>query len=191
VPTRYLLAKESIVGIVVFASGHGSNFEAILNNDIPVATLVTNNPGCRAEEIAKSKDIPVASMSTKVLTKRHWEETIVSTFTFEPDLIVLAGFMKILSPWFVNKYHKRIINTHPSLLPSFPGLNAVDQALGHGVKITGCTVHYVDEGVDTGEIIAQEAVRIVKGETEESLAEKIKKAEHVLLPKVIKEIANV
>ncbi|MHA2309691.1 MAG: phosphoribosylglycinamide formyltransferase [Candidatus Heimdallarchaeaceae archaeon] len=185
--------------IAVLISGRGSNLKAILNAEekkqlgqVEVILVVSNNSKAKGIEIAKSfgkKTISLEANNFK--TKEAYEKELGAIIkNHSVDLIVLAGFMRILSPYFINKFRNKIINIHPSLLPSFPGLNAQKQALDSGVKVSGCTVHFVNENVDAGPIILQKAVEISEDETEFSLSEKILKEEHKLLPQSIMMISE-
>ncbi len=178
--------------IVVLASGAGTLFEALLDSGLGtcVAGLVTDQPGARAVEVAESRGIQVRKIPMSGFDSRDlWQsELLRQVKEFNPDLIVAAGFMRILSPVFVNAFPDQIINSHPSLLPQFPGAHAVRDAIGAGVKVTGCTVHFIDEGVDTGKIIAQEQVEVLPGESEAALHERIKTVERSLLPQSIERL---
>lgn len=185
--------------IAVFASGSGSNFqavaEAIRAGRIPgagIELVVCDKPGAYVLERAKSFGIETYVFRPKDYPSREaYEQDILAELQRRGiDLIVLAGYMRILTPVLVEPYYGRMINIHPALLPSFPGLNGVKQALDYGVKITGVTVHFVDGGTDTGPIIAQRAVEVLPDDTEESLAARIHQAEHQLLPEVVRWIAE-
>ncbi|WP_144480445.1 phosphoribosylglycinamide formyltransferase [Cytobacillus oceanisediminis] len=184
--------------IAVFASGSGSNFQAIavaaqsgiLNAEISL--LVCDKPGAFAVDRAEMLGIPALVISPKSYpSKEAYEEEILQKLTsLEVDLIVLAGYMRLIGPTLLNAYEGKIINIHPSLLPAFPGKDAIGQALAAGVKTTGVTIHYVDEGMDTGPVIASAAVNIIAGETHESLQKKIQRIEHSLYPEVLEELLN-
>ncbi|MCG3221974.1 MAG: phosphoribosylglycinamide formyltransferase [Candidatus Heimdallarchaeota archaeon] len=185
--------------IVVLISGRGSNLKAILDAEekqqlgqAEVILVVSNNSKAKGIEIAKSYNKKTISLeANNFKTKEAYEKELGDIIKNNgADLIVLAGFMRILSPYFINKFTNKIINIHPSLLPSFPGLNAQKQALDFGVRISGCTVHFVNENVDAGPIILQKAVDIAENESEFSLSEKILKEEHRLLPLSIKMISE-
>jgi phosphoribosylglycinamide formyltransferase-1 len=168
--------------IALMSSTKGSIIKAIIETSkfIDLAIFITNKE-CPALQIAKDAGIP-----SKIITS---EEDITKTIDENNiDFIVLAGYMKILSQQFVKKYKNRIINIHPSLLPSFPGTATHEKAIARGCKISGCTIHFVNEGVDTGPIIAQLPVIVEEGETPISLKEKVQKAERELYPKVLKMI---
>ena len=181
--------------IGVFSSGNGSNFEAIVKADIPnveVSFLLCNIEDAYALERAKNFSIDSILLPHKNFeSRKDFEKEIISRIQdYDVDLIILAGFKRILSPFFINYFEKKIINLHPSLLPSFPGLRAPQQALEYGVKFTGCTVHFVDDGVDTGPIILQGLVEILDSDDEESLMKKIHEKEHEILPVVIELISE-
>lgn len=185
--------------IAVFASGSGSNFAAIVEavkegrlKNIEVALLVCDRPGALAIKRAEQESIPVFSFQPKEYTeKTAYEQSILEKLQeMQVELVVLAGYMRLIGPTLLTAYSGRMINLHPSLLPAFTGKDAIGQALDYGVKLTGITVHFVDAGMDTGPIIAQRTVNIEKGETKETLSQKIQKQEHQLLPEVIGWIAE-
>ena len=194
-----LFSQGENMKIAILISGRGSNLKAILNAEekkqlgqAEVILVVSNNSKAKGIEIAKSFDKKTISLeSNNFKTKEAYEKELGDIIeNHSVDLIVLAGFMRILSLYFINKFRNKIINIHPSLLPSFPGLNAQKQALDSGVRVSGCTVHFVNEHVDAGPIILQKAVEIVEDESEFSLSEKILKEEHKLLPQSIKMISE-
>lgn len=162
--------------IVCMASGNGSNFEAIVNSGIKVDLVITNNPNARVIDRAKKFNIPC------IVSKTEYEQSVPKNAT----LVILAGFMKILSKEFVEKYPT--VNIHPSLLPSFRGKDAVIQALNAGVKIAGCTIHWVDEGMDTGKIIKQTSCPVWEDDNEHTLHARIHELEHKTYAETIKEI---
>lgn len=182
--------------LVVLASGTGSLLASLL------ATAVGDYPGrvvavgvdrdCPAVDIAKAADVPVYRVRLSDYPDRAaWDAAITdATADHRPDLIVSAGFMKILGPQFLSRYMGRIVNTHPALLPAFPGAHAVPESLDYGVKVTGCTVHLVDAGTDTGPILAQEVVAVRDDDDEASLHERIKVVERRLLAEVIADVAT-
>ncbi|MDQ6598427.1 phosphoribosylglycinamide formyltransferase [Bacillus salipaludis] len=185
--------------IAVFASGTGSNFEAILESiqlkkikNVEVVLLVSDNPNALAVTKAKNASIPVFSFQAKDYPdKLTYEQEVLEKLTnHQVDFIVLAGYMRLLGPVLLKAYDGKIINVHPSLLPAFKGKDAIGQALDYGVKVTGVTVHFVDEGMDTGPIIAQESVPVTMSMTRETLTIKIQEIEHRLLPEVIQSLAN-
>lgn len=179
----------------MFVSGSGTNLQAIIDAGIPTVEIVlvlSNNPGAYALERAKKHGIPAEVADHKNFPGREeYEEHVLELLEpYGVDLIALAGFMRILTPRFVRAYKNRIINIHPALLPSFPGMHAAKQALESGVKFTGCTVHFVDEGVDSGPIILQAVVPVRDDDDEESLLERIHKEEHRIYPEALKLIAS-
>lgn len=189
------------LGILI--SGRGSNMESILKaikkQKIPIAPkiVISNNPDAKGLKIAQKLGIATKVIQSKGFTGTRWEydQKIIQVLeengvTPKNGLVCLAGFMRIISSEFSAKYKNRIINIHPALLPAFPGLHAQKQALDHGVKYSGCTVHYVDSGVDTGPIILQEIVPVKDGDTEETLSKRILAKEHIAYVKAIKLIAQ-
>ncbi|MFN3604792.1 MAG: phosphoribosylglycinamide formyltransferase [Leptonema sp. (in: bacteria)] len=180
--------------LLVLASGRGSNFLAILKaiqsgeiSKAQVVGLITDRENTGAEKHAKDYQIPVKIISYKNFSDKNLFNQILlkEAKSFEPDLILCAGFMRILPKEFIQSFPDRIMNIHPSLLPAFPGLHAQRQALEYGVKISGCTVHFIDEGIDTGPIILQKAVEIPENITEEELSDLILEEEHKLYKKAI------
>ena len=186
-----------MLGVVVLISGSGSNLRALLdatNNPLyPVRILAVgaDNP-CSGLEHAELFGIPTFVVSPENFSSREaWAETLLESVNFfKPDLTVLAGFMRILPANFVRALSPKLINTHPSLLPLFPGAHGVRDALAAGATETGVTIHIVDEGVDTGPQLAQGKLAVLQDETEAELHERIKKIERELLVKVVKDIAE-
>ena len=189
------------LGILI--SGRGSNMESILKaikkQKIPITPkiVISNNPDAKGLKTAKKLGVATKVIQSKGFVGTRWEydQKIIHALeengvTPKNGLICLAGFMRIISPEFSTKYKNRIINIHPALLPAFPGLHAQKQALDHGVKYSGCTVHYVDSGVDTGPIILQEIVPVKDGDTEETLSKRILAKEHIAYVKAVKMIAT-
>ena len=183
------------MNVAVLISGRGSNLKAILEKEkqsklgnAVVSLVVSNKPDAKGLDIAKSYGKKIFVLpSHKSQTRETYDNQLAEILEKNNiDLVVLAGFMRILSPFFVRKFSNKIINIHPSLLPSFPGINAQKQALDYGAKVTGCTVHFVDEKVDHGPIILQDIVTVEDDDTEETLAKKILEKEHILLPRAIK-----
>lgn len=173
------------------ASGRGSNFQAVArkiqSGEIAYAELgilICDVSDAKALEIARDYGMKAHFVDPKGYASRVEHEKAIVQLLKEAntDLIVAAGYMRILTPYFVGEYKNRIINIHPALLPSFPGVHAQKQAFDYGVKITGCTTHFIDEGTDTGPIIMQKAVPVEPDDTAESLAGRILKEEHVILP---------
>ena len=171
--------------LAILLSGRGSNFlaihEAIARGDLKaeICCVVSNVPDAPGLLSARELGLLSISLPSSGVERREYDRQLVTTLApFQPNLVCLAGFMRILTAEFLNEYHRKVLNMHPALLPSFPGLHAQRQALVHGVKITGCTVHFADEGVDTGPIIMQRAVEVAEGDTEESLSARILQQEH-------------
>ncbi|MER3446635.1 MAG: phosphoribosylglycinamide formyltransferase [Candidatus Dadabacteria bacterium] len=181
--------------LAIFVSGSGTNLQAIIDakiRNVDIVLVLSNNPSAYALERAKKHDIPVEVVDHRNFHSREEfeREVLMRLEPYNIDLIALAGFMRILSPFFIRSYKNRIINLHPALLPSFPGTHAAKQALDYGVKFTGCTVHFVDEGVDTGPIILQAVVPIYDTDTEDSLLERIHNEEHRIYPEAIRLFAE-
>lgn len=182
--------------LVVLASGTGSLLQSLLDaavGDYPARVVAVGvDRDCPAEQIAAAAGIPSYRVAVGDYPDRPaWDDAIAeATGRHGPDLIVSAGFMKILGPVFLAQFPGRVINTHPALLPAFPGAHAVPEALAYGVKVTGCTVHLVDAGVDTGPILAQRAVEVFDGDDEASLHERIKVVERRLLVEVLAVLAT-
>ena len=177
--------------IVVLASGTGSLLNSLLEaavGDYPARVVAVGvDRDCRAAKIAAGAGIPSFTVRLGEFADREaWDAALTeATAAHQPDLVVSAGFMKILGAQFLSCFPGRVINTHPALLPAFPGAHAVPDALSYGVKVTGCTVHVVDAGVDTGPILAQQAVEVLDADDEESLHERIKVVERRLLVDVL------
>ena len=182
--------------VVVLASGTGSLLQSLLAaaaGDYPARVVaVGTDRDCSAVRIAADAGVPSYTVRLGDQPDRAaWDAAITAaTAAHNPDLIVSAGFMKILGPQFLSRFPGRVVNTHPALLPAFPGAHAVPDALTYGVKVTGCTVHLVDAGVDTGPILAQQAVDVHDGDDEETLHERIKTVERRLLVDVLAALAT-
>ena len=163
------------------ASGRGSNFQAIIDAaelgktpDVKIIHLVVNKKDAYAIQRAKKHRIEFTVISSSDKTRREFDQSVLKLFgRLEIEIVVLAGFMRILTPEFIDAYRNRILNIHPALLPSFPGAHAHRDAINYGVKVSGCTAHLVDEGIDSGPIIMQASVNLSDEETKESLAKKI------------------
>lgn len=183
--------------VAVFASGNGSNFQAIVDAvqagklDVSIELLVCDKPQAKVVERAALAGVEAFVFKPKDYASREaYEQEILGKLQAKNvELVVLAGYMRIITSVLVEPYEGRMVNIHPSLLPSFPGVNAIGQALEHGVKVTGVTVHYVDGGLDSGPIIAQRALDILSDDTEDSLAERIHRIEGELYSQVIGWIA--
>jgi phosphoribosylglycinamide formyltransferase-1 len=180
----------------VLASGTGSLLSSLIDSavgDFPARVVAVGaDRDCLATEIAAGVSVPAFTVRLGDHPDREaWDAAITeATAVHSPDLVVSAGFMKILGPQFLSRFYGRIINTHPALLPAFPGAHGVADALAYGVKITGCTVHLVDAGMDTGPILAQQSVAVLDGDSEETLHERIKVTERKLLVDVVAAIAT-
>lgn len=187
------------MNLAVLASGEGTNFQAIAEaarqgrlGPAHLQVLISDNPDARALERAKALGVPsrLVSPAAYPTPGAHDQALLQALEEARIGLVALAGYMRILSPAIVRAFHGRLINIHPALLPAFPGAHAVRDALRHGAQTTGVTVHFVDEGVDTGPIIAQEAVPVRPDDTEATLAARIHTVEHRLYPEVIRRIAE-
>jgi phosphoribosylglycinamide formyltransferase 1 len=180
--------------IGVLLSGRGSNFEAlaesVASNRIPnaeIAIVISNREGAPGIERAKARGIATRAIPSKGLERETYDRQVVAVLhEHKVDLVCLAGYMRLLSPFFVASFPSRILNIHPSLLPSFPGLESQRQALEYGVKLAGCTVHFVDENLDAGPIILQAAVPVKDDDTEESLSARILQQEHTIYSEAVK-----
>ncbi len=177
--------------LAVLASGEGTNLQAILDDGLPVVLVVCNRVGAGCVRRAEAAGVPVVVSPHGAWASREaYDEELVRILRErDVDTVALAGFMRILGPALVREFPGRIVNIHPSLLPAFPGLHAIRQALEHGVRVTGVTVHLVDEGVDTGPILAQRAVGVRDDDDEDSLASRIHAVEHGLYPEVLRRLA--
>ncbi len=186
------MAERRVIGVLV--SGRGSNLQAILDAiaagtlPVRVGIVISDKANAYALERAKQAGIPHLVVERKAYAdKQAFEQAIDAALrAASVELVVLAGFMRILGSEFVRAWSGRVMNIHPALLPSFPGLDAQAQALAYGAKISGCTVHFVDEGVDSGPVILQQAVPVLPDDTEETLSERILAQEHRLYPEAIR-----
>ena len=177
----------------ILLSGRGSNFEAIASNvaagkipDARVAVVISNKPDAGGLQVAKRMGLEGVVIPSKGKAREeHDREVVAMLQQHKVDLVCLAGYMRLLSPWFVQQFPRRILNIHPSLLPAFPGLEAQEQAFAYGVKVTGCTVHFVDEELDHGAIIVQKTVPVLDADNEHTLAERILEQEHVAYSEAI------
>lgn len=177
-----------MINIAIFASGTGTNFSALLDKiqsselNINVVCLVCDHPDALVVQRAKDANIPVWAHEMKEFENKHYYETAIAQYltSLKVDLLVLAGYMKIVSDVLLTAYPGKIINIHPAMLPKFPGRHGIEDAFAAGVSSTGVTVHYVDSGVDSGPIIAQQAVEILPSDDIDTLATRIHDVEHVL-----------
>ncbi|MGF7429743.1 phosphoribosylglycinamide formyltransferase [Thermoanaerobacterium thermosaccharolyticum] len=187
--------------LLVMASGNGTDFQSIIDGiksgyiNAEIAALISDKEGAYALKRAADNNIPSICVPKKKLKGRFYEELMKVVDKINPDGIILAGFITILNEEIVNKYQNKIINIHPSLIPSFCGkgfygINVHKAVIEYGVKYTGCTVHFVDAGADTGPIILQEAVKVEDNDTPETVADKVLKLEHRLLPYAVKLFAE-
>ncbi len=186
------------INVAVLASGGGTNFQSIIDNwerggleEINLKLLICNKPDAYCIERAKKHKIDFRVIDHREKTREEFEKEMVRALEeYKIDLIVLAGFMRMLSPYFVNRYKWKILNIHPALLPAFPGTDGQGDALKYGVKVSGCTTHFVDEGEDTGPIILQKAVPVMDDDTRDTLAHRILEWEHRIYPLTIKLFAQ-
>ncbi len=181
----------------VLASGRGTDFQSIVDArergelDVDIAVLVCNNKDALVIERAKKHNVPWTYIDHRGKSREEFEREVVKELKArEVDLVVFAGFMRIVTGYFINQFRERIINIHPSILPSFPGTHAQKDAVDWGSKVSGCTVHFVDESVDGGPIIFQKAVPVYPEDTPEVLSNRILEAEHQVLPYVIRLFAE-
>jgi phosphoribosylglycinamide formyltransferase 1 len=180
----------ALIRIVVLISGRGSNFEALASARLPAtfAAVISNEPRARGLELAGGLGIATAAVDHRAHARREDFETALAARidACEPQLIVLAGFMRVLTAGFVARYEGRLMNIHPSLLPSFPGLHTHRRALEAGVRIHGCTVHFVTASLDGGPIVIQAAVPVLAGDSEETLAARVLAEEHRIYPQAVR-----
>jgi phosphoribosylglycinamide formyltransferase-1 len=180
--------------IGMLLSGRGSNFEALADSvaagripDTQIAIVIANREGTQGIERANARGIPTKVLPSRGLEREAYDRQIVSVLReHQVDLVCLAGYMRLLSPHFIQCFPQRILNIHPSLLPSFPGLESQRQALEYGVKFAGCTVHFVDENLDAGPIILQSVVTVLDTDTADTLSEKILREEHRIYSEAVK-----
>ena len=176
------------VGVLV--SGEGTNLQALIDAGIPIAVVVSNKAEAPALARARGVGIPSVVIDHRARSRESFEDAVLAELAnHDVDVVVLAGFMRVLTPRFVDRYALRIVNTHPSLLPAFPGADAVAKALAHGAKVSGVTVHFVDHSLDGGPIIAQAAVPVLPDDLVATLHDRIRREEHRLLPQVVRALA--
>lgn len=173
--------------IGVLASGEGTNLQALIDAGLPIQAVASNRKEARALERARAAGIPAATFSLGCHATREERDLVMATWLEEHgvEVVVLAGYMHLLTQPFLDRFRERVVNVHPSLLPAFPGMRAIDEALAAGVETTGVTVHLVDQGVDSGPVLRQEQVPV---EPRHSLVERIHAVEHRLLPEVVREL---
>jgi phosphoribosylglycinamide formyltransferase 1 len=182
----------------ILLSGRGSNFEAIAKNvaarkirDAKIAIVVSNRSDAGGLVTARNLDLETLVLPSKGKAREdHDREVVAALQQHRVDLVCLAGYMRLLSPWFVKQFPHRILNIHPSLLPAFPGLEAQEQAFAYGVKVAGCTVHFVDEELDHGPIIVQKAISVLDDDDEKTLAARILDQEHAAYSEAIDLVLN-
>lgn len=186
-----MVKDDKKINLGVFISGRGSNLKSIIDSiksgylDVNLAVVVSNKKGAPGLDYAKENNIPYHEIERGSQSIEEHDEAVIGAIEkYNLDLICLAGYMQIIQPNFIRKY--KIMNIHPAILPSFPGLHGQKQALEYGVKIAGCTVHFIDEGIDTGPIIIQAAVPVLEDDTEETLSSRILEQEHIIYPKAVK-----
>ena len=179
--------------LAILLSGRGSNFEAIANNtasgflDASIAVVISNRPDARGLTLAQERGLEAIAAPSKGMDREAYDRVLIELLRqYQADLICLAGYTRMLSAGFVREFPNRILNIHPSLLPSFPGLDAQRQALDYGVKISGCTVHFVDEYLDAGPVILQAAVPVYDDDTVDSLSSRILREEHRIYSEAIR-----
>ncbi len=193
----FIMSKNNPFKIAVLASGRGSNFQALASAiaenswNLEISLLLSDRPKSKALNIASSLSIPSQVVEKSNLSSKQFSESLAKEVaSVSPDLVVLAGFMRVLDRSFIASFQHRIVNIHPSILPSFKGLNAQAQALEAGVHFTGCTAHLVNEELDSGAILGQSIVPVLKNDSVLDLEARILKEEHILLPKVIHKLAS-
>jgi phosphoribosylglycinamide formyltransferase-1 len=177
----------------ILLSGRGSNFVAIADSidsgripDARIAVVITNKADAPGIDTARKRGLPALVIPSKGKPREeHDREVVAALKEHKVDLICLAGYMRLLSPWFVQQFPRKILNIHPSLLPAFPGLEAQEQAFAYGVKVSGCTVHFVDEELDHGAISVQKTVRVLDSDDEHALASRILEQEHLAYTEAI------
>jgi phosphoribosylglycinamide formyltransferase-1 len=181
----------------ILLSGRGSNFEAIADSvaggtiDAEIAIVISNRPEARGLEAARQRGLPAVCIPSKGLDRNIYDGMLADELKKRAvDLVCLAGYMRLLSAGFIREFPGRALNIHPSLLPAFPGLDAQHQALEHGVKVTGCTVHFVDEYLDAGPILVQAAVPVLDDDTVETLSARILKEEHRIYSEALRMVLN-
>jgi phosphoribosylglycinamide formyltransferase 1 len=185
------------MNVAVLASGNGSNLQALLDTvhgrgEIEIVAVASDKPGARALERAQKAGVANASFPLASYRDREGRDRAIGDWLTErgAELVVLAGYMQLLSSSFLNRFPERVINVHPALLPAFPGLGAVEQALAYGVKVFGVTVHFVDNGVDTGPVILQRAIELPDARNSSEVMEQLQLIEHELLPEAVRLIAS-
>jgi phosphoribosylglycinamide formyltransferase-1 len=179
-----------VIGVLV--SGEGTNLQALLDAELPVVAVVSNEPGVRALERAEAAGVAAAVFPLDGFATRAQRDEAMADWLQEQgaELVVCAGYMHLLEPVFLERFPDRVVNVHPAPLPEFPGAHPLEDLIAAGAREAAATVHYVDEGVDTGPVIASEAVPVREGDTVESLRERVQEVEHRLLPSVVRELCE-
>jgi phosphoribosylglycinamide formyltransferase 1 len=179
-----------VIGVLV--SGEGTNLQALIDEGLSIAAVASNTHGARALERAAAAGIASAVFPLEDYASRDQRDTAIADWLEERGvtLVVLAGYMHLLRPCFLERFPERVINVHPALLPAFPGVHPIEDTLAAGVRETGATVHYVDDGVDTGPVIVQERVAVEAEDTVETLRTRIQAVEHRILPQVVRELCG-
>jgi phosphoribosylglycinamide formyltransferase-1 len=183
------------MNVAVLVSGTGTNLQALLDADLSparIAIVISNKPGVPALARAERANVPAVVVDhTRYATRAEFEDALHAALApHDVTLVVLAGFMRVLTSRFVDRFPLAIVNTHPSLLPAFPGVDAAAQAIAHGVKVSGATVHFVDASLDGGPIIAQACVPVLPDDDAHALQARIQREEHALLPRVVRQLAR-
>jgi phosphoribosylglycinamide formyltransferase-1 len=184
------------MNVAVLASGEGTNLQALLDHvhgreNVTIVAVASDKPGARALERARNAGVPAQSFAADPDSRAERDRAIAAWLAERStELVVLAGYMQLLDPAFLRRFPNRVINVHPALLPAFPGLRAVEQALAYGVKVFGVTVHFVDEGVDTGPVILQRAVELPDARSASDVLDRLHAIEHELLPEAVRLLAR-
>ena len=178
--------------IGVLVSGEGTNLQALLDAGLPVSAVASNRPGVRALERAEAAGVPTGVFLLESYANRDARDAAMADWleSHDVELVVCAGYMHLLSPSFLERFEGRVVNVHPAPLPDFPGARPLEDLLAAGVREAAATVHYVDDGVDTGPVIASEAVPVLPGDTVATLRERVHEVEHRLLPQVVRELCG-
>jgi phosphoribosylglycinamide formyltransferase-1 len=176
------------MALVILISGRGSNMQALLEAGLPVSAVISNRADAKGLQAAAARGVATRVVEHRGFASREAFDAALAAAidAFEPRLVALAGFMRILTPQFVSHFDGRLLNIHPSLLPAFPGLHTHERAVQAGVKVHGCTVHFVTSALDHGPIVIQAAVRVRPGDTPDSLASRVLKLEHVVYPRAVR-----
>jgi phosphoribosylglycinamide formyltransferase-1 len=174
--------------IVALISGRGSNLQALLDAGLPVSAVISNVAGAKGLDTAAARGVPARTVEHRKFASREAFDAALAAAIdeFRPRLVVLAGFMRILTPGFVERYRGRLLNIHPSLLPAFPGLHTHERALQAGVKLHGCTVHFVTADLDHGPVVIQASVPVREGDTPQALSARVLRQEHVIYPRAVR-----